>query len=76
MPIYEYACDECGVTFEELVLDAKDPACPDCGSTSTHKLMSRCSHTTGGGNGRDAAPPAPASGCAGCAGGHCATCGH
>jgi putative FmdB family regulatory protein len=43
MPIYEYACKECGHEFEELIFSQKDEvACPRCGSGNTEKLMSAC----------------------------------
>ena len=53
MPIYEYTCKKCGHEFEELVFSQKDmPACPQCGSRNTEKLMSACSSKidTGGPN--------------------------
>ena len=44
MPIYEYACDPCGKSFEELVLRKSDEAevrCPKCGSGEVARKMSR-----------------------------------
>lgn len=41
MPIYEYRCDECGTTFEKLVRGRGAITCPDCGSSSLQKLLSR-----------------------------------
>ncbi|WP_165077226.1 MULTISPECIES: zinc ribbon domain-containing protein [unclassified Desulfovibrio] len=76
MPIYEYGCEKCGRDFEELVFGDEMPACPYCGSTETHKLMSRCARCRGdGGMSFDMAPPASGGGCAGCSGGNCASCG-
>jgi putative FmdB family regulatory protein len=40
MPIYDYQCDACGNTFEELVRLGETPNCPACGSSSPRKLMS------------------------------------
>jgi len=41
MPIYEFACRECGHRFEELrARSAADPACPACGSASVTRLLS------------------------------------
>ncbi len=42
MPIYEYACQECGDEFEELVSASteKNPQCPSCNSYKTEKKMS------------------------------------
>ena len=79
MPIYEYCCDKCGKEFEELVFDDSTPACPYCGSSLTHKLMSSCcvrcgSDASSSGSGSTGA--GSGGGCAGCAGGNCASCGH
>lgn len=76
MPIFEYVCGKCGKEFEELVFGDVTPPCPQCSSTKTRKLMSRCRHSTGGGGGGDYAPPSSGggSGCAGCSGGNCASC--
>jgi putative FmdB family regulatory protein len=40
MPIYEYACAECGREFEALVRSDSTPECPDCHSTELRKLLS------------------------------------
>jgi putative FmdB family regulatory protein len=40
MPIYEYACQECGREFETLVRGGQSPACPACHSTSLDKKLS------------------------------------
>ena len=42
MPIYEYACQDCGREFETLVRSDTVPACPQCHSTQLDK-GSRCS---------------------------------
>jgi putative FmdB family regulatory protein len=43
MPIYEYACPDCGHTFEELMrVSDPDPACARCGG-AVKKLMSNTS---------------------------------
>lgn len=43
MPIYEYACPDCGHTFEELMrVSDPDPTCARCGGT-VKKLMSNTS---------------------------------
>lgn len=44
MPLYEFTCEECGATFEELVaaaLDTLGVTCPACGSEEVEKLVSR-----------------------------------
>ncbi|HUI93787.1 MAG TPA: zinc ribbon domain-containing protein [Chitinivibrionales bacterium] len=43
MPIYEYECEKCGNTFEEIVSSFTNDTlpCPKCKSKKTRKLMSR-----------------------------------
>ncbi len=42
MPIYDYACIDCGHHFEHMhaISEAGRPQCPSCGSSSVTKLMS------------------------------------
>jgi len=43
MPLYEYRCQQCGETFEQLVPAGKrnrPGACPKCGSERVSKLLS------------------------------------
>jgi putative FmdB family regulatory protein len=41
MPIYEFACEECGERFEELTgSETRGIACPACGSTQARRLLS------------------------------------
>ncbi|MDP1902335.1 MAG: zinc ribbon domain-containing protein [Rubrivivax sp.] len=40
MPIYEYACHECGRKFEMLVRSDTVPACPNCQSKDLEKMLS------------------------------------
>ena len=43
MPIYEFACDDCGDAFEALVMSFSKIAgvtCPECSSTNIQKKMS------------------------------------
>ncbi|MGE4506044.1 MAG: zinc ribbon domain-containing protein [Desulfovibrionaceae bacterium] len=84
MPIFEYTCEDCGATFEELVFSDSDVVqCTKCGSNNTAKLISRCGFKCGGapssGGGEDAAPKPQyrgvGSGCSGCSGGNCSSCG-
>ncbi len=54
MPLYEFTCEDCGATFEELVsaaLDALGLTCPECGSEKVEKLVSR--FASGGSGGTD-----------------------
>lgn len=42
MPLYEYVCDACGSTFEQLrrMSEADQPApCPQCASAQTERKM-------------------------------------
>ena len=43
MPIYEYRCQDCGQSFEELARTMDDPqglACPHCGSPKVQRQLS------------------------------------
>jgi len=45
VPLYEYACGQCGHRFEELTgahvgLDAGAVACPSCGAGDPERLLS------------------------------------
>lgn len=40
MPIYEYACRQCGHQFETLVRSGAAPECPNCRSTELQKQLS------------------------------------
>lgn len=64
MPIYEYACQQCGHEFEALVRSSTVPECPDCHSTALEKKLSV--FATAASN-ADAAPVAA---------GSCGSCGH
>ncbi len=54
MPIFEFACSECGQSFEELVFSASkidEVVCPACGSGQVKKKMSTfASKVMGGGS--------------------------
>ena len=57
MPMYEYACQQCGASFEKLrrMSEAEAPAvCPKCNATDARRQLS-CFAAGGcgtGGNGR------------------------
>jgi len=55
MPIYEYACQDCGKRFEELIVRKSDEAevvCPACKSKQVGRQMSApASYSAGGGGG-------------------------
>jgi putative FmdB family regulatory protein len=42
MPIYEYACQNCGKRSQALLrtFDAPDPGCPHCGQAQLRRLVS------------------------------------
>jgi putative FmdB family regulatory protein len=41
MPIYEYHCDDCDRSFEELVRSSSEQiACPSCASAKVKRLLS------------------------------------
>lgn len=64
MPIYEYACRDCGHEFEALVRSSTVPQCPSCQSTVLDKQLSVFA------TGQAEAQPAAAFA------GPCGTCGH
>lgn len=40
MPLYEYQCEKCEHSFEELVFGNETVACPNCQASSVHRLVS------------------------------------
>ena len=51
MPIFEFACNHCGQSFEELVFSASkidEVVCPACGSGQVKKKMSTFASKSGG----------------------------
>lgn len=40
MPIFEYACKDCGRQFETFVTANRTPACPHCQGVNLAKLLS------------------------------------
>ena len=50
MPLYEYACQECGKESELLVGGSSQPVCPKCGSQKIDKLLSIVSTPARGGS--------------------------
>ena len=45
MALYEFACNKCGLNFEEIMSfkSSEQVTCPDCGTKASRKI-SRCSH--------------------------------
>ena len=73
MPLYEYTCTMCKNTFERLRSISRmddDASCPDCGSTSEHRLSVFMSFSTGPDGGTSAI--AGGGGCCGGGGAGCA----
>ncbi len=62
MPIYEYACRDCGREFEALVRSDTVPECPQCHSTQLDKQLSVFATAAA----TPAAAPAMPSPCGGC----------
>jgi putative FmdB family regulatory protein len=51
MPIYEFECQICGLTFEEILSarEEKIPPCPKCRTAAkVRKRMSACARHAGG----------------------------
>ena len=40
MPVYEFSCDQCGATFEELVAPGGSSSCPACGNERVTRVFS------------------------------------
>ena len=66
MPIFEYACQDCGHAFEALVRASTTPECPQCHSARLDKQLSVVGRV-GGSSAREAPMAAM---------GPCGTCGH
>jgi putative FmdB family regulatory protein len=63
MPLYEYACADCGKRFEVLMREGVTPGCPSCRSARVEKQLS--AFAVGAGSPKNS--PMPAGGpCAGC----------
>jgi putative FmdB family regulatory protein len=41
MPIFDFNCKSCGHPFETLVRAGSKPVCPQCGSATLEKCLSR-----------------------------------
>ena len=65
MPLFQYACEECGQTHELLIRGNEKPACPNCGSERLTRQMSAFAAVSSGS--KSDAPGPPMGGCgAGC----------
>lgn len=65
MPIFEYACSDCGHEFEALTRASMQPECPQCHSQHLDKKLSL-----------PARPATSAAGEPAMAAGPCGSCGH
>jgi putative FmdB family regulatory protein len=45
VPIYEFTCNACGSTFEELARADELPPCPSCGAPEPTRLLSQVAPT-------------------------------
>lgn len=62
MPIFEYACDDCGTKFEKLVrrsAETHEVECPSCG----HNHLTTQYSTFAARAGKTKSTPQPAAGC-------------
>ena len=86
MPIFEYDCKHCGVSFEKLVRSTGNSrvtgtatavlekiACPKCNSRQVKRRMSTFAHAVAGGS---SSPKSSGATCSGNCSGGCKGCGH
>ena len=66
MPIFEYACKDCGTQFEKLVRGGTAVACPTCGQDHLEQQYSTFAARAEGSATAEAAPMS-------CGGGMCQT---
>lgn len=71
MPIFEYHCAKCDKVFEAIVFGDEKVGCPTCKGKKVKKLLSACSHKSGG-----AFSSSKGSACSSCTATSCSTCGH
>jgi len=79
MPIYEYRCVDCGITFDKMrpMSQADAPAvCSGCGSERTCRAISLFSAISKGSDGASRTVKGTGSGCATCGASSCSHCSH
>jgi putative FmdB family regulatory protein len=69
MPLYAYACDNCGHAFETLVRTDDVPECPSCGGVRLTRQLSLIAKPAAGGE--TAGAPCSAMGAPGGCGASC-----
>ena len=77
MPIYEYACSDCGLKFELLrpfSQAAEQASCPGCHQAAERKLSIFASFSKNGA-GESTPLAGMGSSCTGCSATSCSTCG-
>jgi len=74
MPIYEFICDRCEVSFEELVRNGEVVSCPHCSSTDVRRLLSRFAVHSSSPGFAGVASASSGKSCSSCASSSCATC--
>jgi len=63
MPLYEYACRDCGHHFEFLTREGRSPRCPSCASATLDKQLSVFAVNTQGTTASREAAVAPCGAC-------------
>lgn len=63
MPIFEYACGDCGREFEVFVTAERAPECPGCKGTKLAKMPSSPGMVGANGGQKDPAPFRASGGC-------------
>ncbi|MGE5244980.1 MAG: FmdB family zinc ribbon protein [Betaproteobacteria bacterium] len=63
MPLFEYACRQCGNRFEYLTREGQAPSCPSCSGTDLEKQLSVFAVAAGGSDKPAAFAPAPCGMC-------------
>ncbi|HEY51055.1 MAG TPA: zinc ribbon domain-containing protein [Dehalococcoidia bacterium] len=78
MPIYEYTCSDCELTFELMrpISEAdKEAPCPHC-HNQARRIMSACVALSRNSSGETSRVSGTGTSCATCGASSCATCGH
>ena len=63
MPIYEYACRDCGTRFEKIVYRSTTQECPSCNSGDLERLLSTFAVASSSSSTGMSASPAPCGSC-------------
>jgi putative FmdB family regulatory protein len=71
MPLYAYACRECGDNFETLVMSGETPVCRACASENLERQLSLIAKPGRGGETAPAFAGCDASPMGACCGGAC-----